>query len=94
MSRLTAHELGRFAPSHDTHWAVILNRGYVRTAIIEIRRARQGRIDQAGAEVVFLKRLAWDWKLYRWAMGAQESERRTWRKMTEAVIAPMLRAAE
>ncbi len=93
MTQLTAHELARFSPSHDTHWAVILNRGYVRTRIIEIRLARQGRIYGAGATAVFSKRLAWDWKLYRQAMQTQESERRAWRKMFGTIIAPMLSAA-
>jgi len=61
----------RFRPSRN-HWAVILNRGCVRATIIKIRRARAGGVYAAGAEAAFLKRLGWDWKLYRQAMARRE----------------------
>ncbi len=96
---LTAHELSRFAPSRDCHWAVILNRGSVRAAIIEIRSARIGGwVD--GAEAVLVKRLRYDWKLYRLAIASRERERRAWRDtraaeaMFNAIVEPMIRAAE
>lgn len=84
----------------DTHWAVTLNRGYVRSRIIQIRRARKGGVYVPGSEAFFLKRLKRDWDLYRWAMGQQELERRAARDtrtvllMHDAIIAPMMRAAE
>lgn len=95
----------RFRPSQHTHWAVILNRGYVRATIIRIRRARRGGVYTAGADAVFLKRLVRDWKLYRFAMLRQESQRRTARrrtargiqtteKMFDAIIGPMIRGEE